>query len=565
MLSGEIKMRIKASAGCWLAVLSLCVILLTLPGKLEAQVVWENHTKEVYNYLSRMAQKGLIEFDDNIRPVSRKYIADCLDSLSHKAVLLSPVENKELTFYSQEYGNELASTPRDVKPDTRFFKKDIYNRWRSFSSVNDNVLLVADPVFTAATFQGTGKNISSSSSGLSFWGYVGKHWGFHFFYNDVTESGTGLDLTRQNTPETGFRTFRKDSLPRSSQNYSELRGSISYSFKNGSLSFGQDHLLWGYGENGRVVLSDKPPTVPFIRFDYQLFPWLKFNYTHAWLNSNIIDSARTYPTGTTGVYDDVRKFFIPKFLATHSVQIRAMKGLTLSLGESIVYSDRLNIGYLFPLMFFKVYDNLSNNGIINTGSNGQLFAQLSSRNQIPKTHLYGTVFIDEVRIAAIFDRAKSRNQVGGTIGGTITDVFTPYLTLGLEYTRVYPFVYRNLLPAQNYTSYDYSLGDWMGNNFDRLIYTLKYTAFPRFKCLLRYQTIRKGGAGTLAQQYFQQPQPGFLFDYQKKQAEFYTRFSYEWINNLTLNAFYSLVSEDNRVSLKKSTNNTFSIGFTYGL
>ena len=61
---------------------------------LNAQVVWENHTKEVYNYLSRMAQKGVIRFDDNIRPLSKKYISDCLDSVSHK---INPVSYTHLT------------------------------------------------------------------------------------------------------------------------------------------------------------------------------------------------------------------------------------------------------------------------------------------------------------------------------------------------------------------------------------------------------------------------------------------------------------------------------------
>ena len=555
-------MHIKRGIKCKLFIPMLLTCMFSLPGKPGAQVVWENHTKEVYNYLSRMAQKGVINFDDNIRPLSRKYIADCLDSLLHKTGLLNPVEKKELLFYGQEYGNELASTPQEAQPQTGFFKLDPYKRWRSFSAVNKNVLFQVDPVFTAATFQGSGKNITQSSSGLSFWGYAGKHWGFHFFYNDITEAGKGLDYTRQNTPATGFT--RKDTTLPSSQNFSQLRGSISYNWKNGSLSFGQDHLLWGYGENGRIVLSDKPPVSPFIRFDYQLFPWLKFNYTHAWLNSNIIDSNRTYGTGNT-VYGGERQFFVRKFMATHSLQIKPVKGLDIALGESIVYSDRLEVGYLFPLMFFKVYDNMVNNSNIRTGSNGQLFVQVSSRNHLPKTHLYSTLFIDEVRIATIFDRKKSRNQVGATLGGSVTDVFIPYLTVGIEYTRVYPFVYRNLIPAQNYTSYDHSLGDWMGNNFDRLIYTLKYTPFPRFKCLLRYQSSRKGGAGTVEQQYFQQPQPGFLFDLRKKQEEFFAHFTYECINNLTLNAFYSSLSEDNRVSLKKTTNNTFSFGFTYGL
>ena len=559
MLSEVIKMLIKKS----LKSLAVAIIFLQcIPKTLTAQTVWETHTKEVYNYLSRMAQKGTIRFDDNIKPLSRKYIADCLDSLSQKKEQLSSTEKKELSFYRNEYGNELANTPGNTAEEFHFLKTDPYKRWRGFSASGKDVLFQADPVFTAATIRGSGKSVTQSSSGLSFWGYAGKHWGFQFFYNDITESGKGFDTTRQNTPETGI--IRKDTGLHTSQNYSQFRGSISYSWKNGSLSFGQDHLLWGYGQSGKIVLSDKAPAFPFIRLDYKLFSWLSFNYTHVWLNSAILDTSRSYPTGNP-VYGGQRQFYIPKFMATHSIHIKASKGLDLSLGESIVYSDRLDVGYLFPLMFFKIYDNIVNKSNILTGSNGQLFFQLSSRNQLPKTHLYSTFFIDEIRVSSIFDKNKSRNQFGFTLGGSVTDVFVPYLTLGVEYTRVNPFVYNNLIPAQNYTSYNYSLGDWMGNNFDRLTYTAKYTPFPRFKCLLSYQTSRKGGAGTLEQQYFQQPQPDFLFNLQNKQKEITARFSYELMNNLNLNAFYSSVNLDNRVTLQTTRQTTFSIGFNYGL
>ena len=541
----------------------LLIVILFLANKnLRAQVVWENHTKEVYNYLSRMAQKGMIRFEDNIKPLSRKYLANCLDSLSQHAGALSPTEKKELAFYSCEYGNEMAAVVADTSGRPHFFKVDPYKRWRGFSASGKNSLFQAEPVFTAATIQGTNKNITQSSSGLSFYGYAGKHWGFHFYYDDITEAGKGFDSTRQNNPLTGI--VRKDTSLHSSQNYSRFRGSISYSWKNGSLSFGQDHLLWGYGNYGKIVLSDKAPAFPFIRLDYQIFPWLTFNYTHAWLSSNLVDSARTYPTGNP-LFDGQRQLFIPKFMATHSIQIKAMKGLDFAAGESIVYSDRLDIGYLFPLMFFKIYDNIVNNSNIRAGSNGQLFLQLSSRNQLPKTHLYSTIFIDEIRVYTLFNKKKSRNQLGYTIGASFTDALVPYLTLGLEYTRVNPFVYRNLIPAQDYTSHNYYLGDWMGNNFDRLTYTLQYTPFPRFKCLLNYQTIRKGGAGTLAEQYFQQPQPAFLFDLQTKQQAIYARFAYELINNLQLTAWYQAVTTQNQVSLSKTKHTSFSMGFNYGL
>ena len=562
MLSEEIKMLIKKCANNLLVLIILFVCTFLCSQKMQAQVVWEDHTKEVYHYLSRMAQKGFIDFDDNIRPISRKYIGNCLDTLLQKTTLLSITEKKELSFYCQEYGNEISSNVDNLKDEVRFFKLDPYNRWRAFHGAEKNNLVQVDPVLTASTISGSGKNFTSTSSGVSFRGYIGKNWGFHFFFNDVTESGVGFDSTRFYTSGTGI--IRKDTTVHSSQNFTQYRGSISYSWKKGSVSFGQDYLLWGYGQNGRIVLSDKTPTSPFIRLDYQFFPWLKFNYVHAWLNSKIIDSAQTYSTGNI-VYGGQRVFYIPKYMATHSLQISASKWLSIALGESIIYSDHLEVGYLFPLMFFKVYDNIVNNSNISAGSNGQLFFQLSSRNLLPKTHLYSTVFIDEIRLSAIFDKNKSRNQLGFNVGGSITDVIIPYLTLGIEYTRVNPFVYSNLIPAQNYTSYNYSLGDWMGNNFDRIIYSLNYTPFPRFKCQIRYQLSRKGDTGTLNDQYFQQPQPEFLFNLQKKQQEFYTHLSYEWINNLTINAFYSSLSDENRVTSKKTTNNTFSIGFAYGL
>ena len=562
MLSGEIRTHIKGKrTGKWVFGLLLAVSLcLSVQGS--AQTVWEYHGKEVYNYLSRMAQKGLIVFNDNIRPLSRKYIGDCLDSLSRRSTDLSVTEKKELSFYSQEYGTEMDTALDTAKPQTLWFKKDPYKRWRSFYASNKEVLLVADPVFTASTYQGSGTSINKTSSGVNFWGRIGKHWGFQFFYNDITESGTGIDFSKQFSPETGY--VKRDTTVRSSLNYSHLRANISYSWRTGSLSFGQDYLLWGYGQNGKVVLSDKAPVYPYIRFDQQIFPWMTFNYTHAWLSSAIVDSTRTIHI-PGGVYGGDQEFFVPKYMATHTLQIRPLKGLDLSIGESIIYNDPAYVGYLFPLMFFKVYDNMVNNGHIVSGSNGQFFAQLSSRNHIPKTHLYGTLFIDEIRTSTMFNSEKSRNQLGGTFGASVTDVLVPYLTLGLEYTRIQPFVYRNLLPAQNYTSNDFLLGDWMGSNADRISYSIGYTPIPKLKCQARYQSIRKGGMGTLAEQYFQEPQPPFLSGPLIRQQEFLFQCSYEWINNLSFTGFYQSIAQQIEVSSKKTTQHTFSIGFTYGL
>ena len=200
-----------------------------------------------------------------------------------------------------------------------------------------------------------------------------------------------------------------------------------------------------------------------------------------------------------------------------------------------------------------------------TASNGQLFLQVSSRNHLKNTHIYGNLFIDEIRLGSIFSQNKSRNQLGFTLGANITDIGLPYLTLGAEYTRINPFVYRNLAPAQDYTNYKYSLGDWMGNNADRWVINAKYTPIPRLKILLRYQQIRKGGAGTYNQQYFQEPQPKFLFELQSEQNEWFFQANYQWINNLYLNASFSAQQSTNKVSGVKTNNELLHLGVAFGL
>lgn len=529
----------------------------------QTQTVWEDHRAEVYQYLNRMAQKGIIRFNDNIRPLSRMYIGACLDSLQLNSNTLSQTERNELDFYLQEYSDrKILNNASESSETIRIFKKDAANRWRAFAASGKNFLVRVDPIFSASTIQGSGKNIQQYSNGFKLYGYAGSRWAFYFAYNDVVERGSGIDTTRQDVSTPGIVT--KIASNKKSHNYSELRGGVSYGWKNGSISLAQERLLWGYGENGRMILSDKAPSYPQIRLDYQPLSWLNFHYTHAWLNSNVIDSNASYNTGIP-TFGGRRDVYVAKYLAIHSVQLTPIKGLTVNIGESVVYSDRIQLGYLIPILFFKAYDNLINNNNINAGANSQLFVQVMSRNHLPKTQLYGSLFIDEIQISSLFDQKKSRNHIGVNIGGSVTDVVVPYLTLGAEYTRINPFVYRNLQPSQHYTSDGYVLGDWMGNNADRFLIHARYTPASRLKCLLRYQQLRKGSAGTLDQQYFQQPQPKFLFEPVRNQTEWFTQVSYEWINNLHLQAHYQYVRTRNLQTAIQQTASYWGLGFSYGL
>ncbi|MEQ1625540.1 MAG: hypothetical protein ABL870_12650, partial [Sediminibacterium sp.] len=72
-----------------------------------AQTTMVNIRSDVYDFLSRQAQKGNIVFDDIIRPVSRLKVTELLDSLMVHQDQLLAIERKELAFFQKEFGSAL--------------------------------------------------------------------------------------------------------------------------------------------------------------------------------------------------------------------------------------------------------------------------------------------------------------------------------------------------------------------------------------------------------------------------------------------------------------------------
>lgn len=537
----------------------LCLVQLTF-SNVNAQIVWENPKLPVNSFLSRQAQKGNINIADFILPLSRKEISSQLISLKDSSHKLSVIEKKELTFYLQEYA-EFNSGKSD---STTFLKKDQNNRWRFLTIDKEGFILRGEPVLGIETFFGQGKSVIKNGGGLQFWGHINKNISFQAYFTEINEFGNGIDTIKQFSNETGVVKTQNIDPKSRTLNYSNFRGSISYDIGKASISFGSDQLQWGYGENGKLVMSDKAPSYPFIRLDYQPLKWLKFHYAHNWLQSGIIDSARTYNKGNQ-IYGTERELFVSKFMATHSLNFFPVNGLALSVGESIIYSDKLNVGYMIPVMYFKAYDRSSSKYRINSGSNSQFFFQASSRNHLKGTHLYASLFIDEIRLSQMFNSQKSRNQIGYNIGGSVTDLFIPYLTLGMEYTRINPFVYQNLIPAQNYTHQNYLIGDWIGQNADRFTSWIKYNPIPRLSNKIRFDYIRKGQDGTLEDQYYAEPQPKFLNSAIEVQKQLQLDAAYELLNNLYIRGSYIKRSGIIRPALQpNAVPQEFRFGISYG-
>ena len=493
------------------------------------------HQQTVVAYLERMAQKGAIEFNDLMKPVDRATVFNLLNQLQQNKNL-TKIERDELTFYISYYSFDNLEKAYIPKSLTVFkqIKKNLFKEPHILNYSDDNFRLMVDPLAEIG-FQGSKKTSQLVSTGFQMMGYAGKRIGFQLSVRDVNETGDYDSLRIDNTLM-GFN--RKQTINTILLSYSQFNANLSYRFNKGMITVGQDQNVLGYGKTGNLVLSSKSPSYPFYRFQYNPTKWMSVNYMHAWLQSGVIDSLKSYGTGNS-VYGGKRESFIPKFYAIHFVEVRPMKGLSIHLGESIVYTDQLEPAYLMPLTFFKAYDNNKYNDKITTGANGQFFMGISSRNQIPKTHLYAQLFIDEIRVSNIFNSTKSRNQIAYQIGASVTDIGLPYLTLTAELNKVYPFVYRNFLPAQNYSNSNYPLGDWMGTNADRFELIANYHPKPRLNLRAYYRVMAKGGAGSIEQQYFLTPSPIYGFDPQYKTNKFSFESSYELYSNVNILFGYS--------------------------
>jgi hypothetical protein len=534
---------------------SLIFSLIIIYSNIFSQGIPEPLYKDIYPFLSSLAQKGIIEFNDEIRPVVREYIYDKIKTVSEKLKLnpnidLTKIEREELAFWLDEYNIE---SNNNVLPSGNDKKEKIYSSlfeydfsrkyFRLFTYSNDIIRMNLDPIFGLKFGTRDGSSYKHFYNGIRLYGYLSDNVAFSFDFRDNSETGDKLDVTKSFTPETGI--VRSLSENNSFQ-YSEVRTSISYSWKWGSIIAAKDFINWGYGKSGLIVMSDKAPSFPFIRLDLHPADWLSFNYFHAWLSSDIVDSNEVYKSYRIGSNYD-RILYREKYLASHTVTIYPFTGISFSLGESVVYSDRIEFAYLFPLMFFRAADHYLSKNNNSAGSNSQFFFGVSSRNNIRNTHIYATLLIDEIALSNIFDSKKQRNQIAFSVGGSVVDLPIDNLKITVEYTRINPFVYRHYIPTQTFTNHGYLLGHWMGHNSDMVYGSLEYKILRGLKSELWLRHIRKGDDGVIDDQYTLPSKP-FLFGLSKNYTDFGFETSYQFFHDV----FAKIIWQSNSVSSENS-------------
>ena len=210
-----------------------------------AQIVYTPADDYVYDFLERLSLKGIIEYHDEVKPISRMEAAELLKKIEAKSDLLNDVEKKELDWYLDEYADELKIKNRE--------------RWYLFQ--------YSDSLFNIKLFPLAGYEISTtgSNSGHSRWvggGFFSTYsdwFGASMNITDKGEYGDNVDSVKNFSPETGaFFKRAPDGIE-----FSDVKGSLNFDFHWGSISLVKDYLEWGHGKFGQLNNFSK---ITFISF-----------------------------------------------------------------------------------------------------------------------------------------------------------------------------------------------------------------------------------------------------------------------------------------------------------
>ncbi|MBN2350399.1 MAG: hypothetical protein JXJ22_16295 [Bacteroidales bacterium] len=434
------------------------------------EVYYHVSNTAIYSFLDEMAGDKLIELNSAVKPYSRIFIAKKLSEIEEKISQLNKRQQEELFFYLKDFNKEL-------QPDKNFKKRF-------------DLFYYKDSLFTFSLNAIAGIQYWSNQNGSNYhrwngaevFAYAGEHFGFYAGLRDNHEKSILSD------PE--FLTTRPGAKYKSGQDFSEMRGGLTWAWKWGIVGLVKDHMQWGNFYQYPSIISDKAPSFAHIKLNLKPAKWFEFNYVHGWLVSGVVDSISSYrytnPYGT-----NTRLVYRNKYMAANLFTFKPFERFFASVGNSIIYSDKnIHPAYLIPIFLYKSVDHtLNQTGSNQGGENSQLFFDISSR-QINHLHLYATLFFDDLS----FTRFKQNGhfdyyslKFGFQVSNLVNNIF-----LRAEYFQSYPLVYKHDMPTTTYESNFYNLGHYLQDNSREIYVDLKYIPIRGLSLKLSYDYARHG-------------------------------------------------------------------------
>ena len=448
---------------------------------------------KLYDFLDELLADGVLVHQTAVRPYSRKQVATMLLEAQDADSLLNIRQKKDLAFYLNEFALE-----RDTMVSN-------YVQYTDHSTYN---VSLADPQFSYRSKDNMfkmrlrpilGGNLLMSKKGVIFHRWYGaelqmdiaKHLSIWGSLRDNSWSGDWLNKTYFPTDNDrrlgacihyGASQVQPALMPIAGVQYKEAnyggdfsdsKGGISLYTWWGSVSVQRENIRWGDAYHASNILSGRAPAAPMISLQLTPCKWFQFDYFHAWLVSNVVDSTYYYVEETTnGTVRNYRP--MNKFMAANMFTFTPIKQLSISFGNSIIYAERsIQAAYFIPIAFYKSLDHLLTKGVRTQNQNSQAFASLSVR-PVEHLHLYGSMFVDEIKFSRFKPSNKENNPLSYLVGFNWSGWPVKGLSLKAEFVRSYIASYIHSIEALDYTTNSFDMGHYLGDNAQSIYAELAY-------------------------------------------------------------------------------------------
>ena len=453
-----------------------------------------SYTK-VYDFIDELIMDGVVTNQTAIRPYTRNQIADMLTQAQRADSLLSNRQQNELKFYLNEFAleNDLMVDNFVQYTDRRTFSLSLADPQFSYKSLNNMFKMRIRPIL--------GGDVMLSKKGAliqRWWGAeiqmdIAKHLSIWGSLRDNSWNGNWLNIdyfpsdyaringarihygTSQQTPALSNIPGVQYKEATYGGDFSDSKGGINLYSWWGSIGIQRENIRWGDSYHSSNILSGRNPAVPMITLQLTPCKWFQFDYFHAWLVSNVLDSTYYYLENTTNGNASLKNYRpYNKFMAANMFTFTPIKHLSISLGNSIVYAEQsLQVAYLIPIAFYKSLDHLLTKGVRTQNQNSQVFASISVR-PINHLQLYGSFFLDEVKFSRFKLSEPENNPISYLVGFNWSGWPIDGLSLKGEFMRSYIACYTHSIDVLTWASNSYNMGHYMGDNAQSIYAELAY-------------------------------------------------------------------------------------------
>jgi len=476
--------------------------LVLLPLLMKAQAVYEPvPDNPVYELLDELAGLKVITINSAVKPYSRVFIANMLKQALQNVQKLDKRQREEVEFYLRDYGFEKGLNNNLINGLT--INSEIAKRRNSEIDSSYSQVFSYDPVaitypgkifkIRAAPWLGTRLMMNENgtfkefSGGGEIYGYVGKHIGYYTNIKYVWESEPMVNPIMFTMEEGKSWNY----MGNGSVGNTEWRGGISVGWKWGEFGLFKDRPVWGNAGHGSNIMSGHAPSFPYVQLHLKPAKWIEFYSITGFLKSNVVDSSRSnFTTGSEQIK------YRRKYCSANFFTVTPWKGLDISFGNSIFWSDVFKVAYLIPFNLYKSVDQTLKGSLgyvngFNTNDDGHLYLDISSRN-IRHLNLYLGLWIDEWQTARIFQK-NQHNLLSWKAGVTLYDIPVKNLSVTIEGVTTRPGTYEEYNPANLYANDDYNFGNYLRGDAWELYVCFNYRPVKGLKISALYDVAQRGG------------------------------------------------------------------------